>query len=52
MDTQFDLPLFQRLLFGTEVVDIRVGDIIGLAKETVVAFDLLICADNALREVI
>ena len=34
MDAQFDLELLQTLLFGREVVNIRVGQIIRLTEET------------------
>ena len=52
MNAQFDLPLLQRLLFGAEIVDIRVGDIVGLAKEAVITLGLFVCADDALGEII
>ena len=52
VDAEFDLPLLQALFFRAEVVNISVRDIIGFAKEAVVALGFLLAADNPLRQVV
>ena len=39
VDAQFDLELLQALLFGREVINIRVGQVISLAKEAHMVVD-------------
>ncbi len=48
MDTQLNLPLLQALLLRAEVINVRIRDVIGLAKEAVVALGLLFTADDFL----
>ena len=52
VDAEFDLPLLQALFFRAEVVNISVRDIIGFAKEAVVALRFLFAADDPLRQVV
>ena len=52
VNAQLNLPFFQRLLLGAEVIHVRIGDIIRLAKEAVVAPGLLLTADDALGQVV
>ena len=47
VNAQFDLPLLQRLLLGGEVVNIRVGCVIGLTEHGV-----LVSADDPRRQII
>ena len=52
VDAEFDLPLLQALFFRAEVVNISVRDIIGFAKEAVIALGFLFAADDPLRQVV
>ena len=52
VNTELDLPLFQRLLLGAEVVHVCIRNVVGLTKEAVVAPSFLFTADDALREII
>ena len=52
VDAQLDFPLLQRLLFGAEIIDVRIRDVIRLTKEAVVAPGLFLAADDALGQVI
>ena len=49
---KLDFPLLQALLFGAEVVHVRIRDVIRLPKEAVVAFGLLLTADDLLGQIV
>ena len=52
VNAKLDFPLLQALFFRAEVVYISVRDIIGFAKEAVVALGFLFAADDPLRQVV
>ena len=52
VDTEFDLPFFQALFLRAEVINISIRDIVGFAKEAVVALGFLLAANDPLRQVV
>ena len=52
VNAEFDLPLLQTLFLGTEVVNVRIRDVICLTEEAVVALGFLLAADDLLGEVV